>query len=82
MGNRTVRKTFGSKTKKVTEESRMVRKWKFRGLYSSSEVRMIRSRRMRWLERVAHVVEKKNACRVVMGNLKETNDLKHLGAKR
>jgi hypothetical protein len=43
---------------------------------------MIRSRRMRWLGHVAHVVEKKNACKVVTGNLKETNHIKHLGAKR
>lgn len=31
---------------------------------------------------MADVVEKINACKVVMGNLKETNHLKHLGAKR
>jgi hypothetical protein len=43
---------------------------------------MIRSRRLRWPEHVAHVVEKKNACKFVMGNPKETNHLKHLGAKR
>jgi len=50
-------------------------------LYSSPEVRVIRSRRMRWPGHVAHVVEKKNACKFVMGNLKETNYLKNLGAK-
>jgi hypothetical protein len=43
---------------------------------------MNRSRRMRWLGHVAHVVEKKNACKVVTGNLEETNKLKRLGAKR
>jgi hypothetical protein len=43
---------------------------------------MIRSRRMRWLGHVAHVVEKKNECKFVMGKLKETNHLKHLRAKR
>lgn len=77
-----MKKTFGPKRKKVTEDWRKVHKWKLHDLYSSPEVRMIRSRRMRWLEHVAHVVEKKNACKVVMGNLKETKHLKNLGTKR
>jgi hypothetical protein len=43
---------------------------------------MIISGRMRWLGHMAHVVEKKNACKFVMGKLKETNHLKYLEAKR
>jgi hypothetical protein len=37
-------------------------------LYSSpSIIRMIKSRRMRWVEHVARMREKRNACRILMG---------------
>lgn len=61
-----MRKTFGPKRKKVREERRKSQKQKLHGVHCSPAVRM------RWVGHVAHVVEKKNACKVVMGNLKET----------
>jgi hypothetical protein len=37
-------------------------------LYSSPNIiRMVKSRTMRWTEHVAHMGEKRNACRVLMG---------------
>jgi hypothetical protein len=41
-------------------------------LYSSASIiRMIKSRRMRWAGHIAHVGEKKNAYRILMGRQKE-----------
>jgi hypothetical protein len=37
-------------------------------LYSSpSIIRMIKSRRMRWIRHVAHMTNKRNACRILVG---------------
>jgi len=41
MRNRTVRKAFGPKTKKVTEEWRKLHKWKLHGLHSLPEVSVL-----------------------------------------
>jgi hypothetical protein len=43
---------------------------------------MIKTREVRRLGRVAHVVEKKNACKFVMGNLKSMDHLKYIDANR
>jgi hypothetical protein len=39
-----------------------------RNSYTSTNViRMIKSRRMRWIRHVARLVDKKNACRILVG---------------
>ena len=53
---------------------------KLNDLYSSpSIVRVIKSRRMRWVGHVARMVERRNVYRVLVGNLKERD---HVGDPR
>jgi hypothetical protein len=40
---------------------------KARRFYFCSEIRMIKSRRIRWAEHVARMGEKRNACRILVG---------------
>jgi hypothetical protein len=42
-------------------------------MHSVPNIRMIRSRRIRWLEHVSCVKKNKSAFRVLMGNLKARN---------
>lgn len=39
-------------------------------MHSSNIIRMIKSKRMRWVEHVAHMVGKRNVCRILLDNLK------------
>jgi hypothetical protein len=65
--NRMLRRIFGSKNE-VTGEWRKLHNEKLRDLYSSpSTIRMIKSRRMRWVGHVARMGEKRNAYRLLVG---------------
>jgi hypothetical protein len=58
-----LRKIFGPKRNEVTGDCR-----KLHNLFSSpSIIRMIRSRRMRWVGHVARMGEKRNAYRILVG---------------
>jgi hypothetical protein len=65
--NRVLRKTFGPKRDELTGEWRKLHNEELRDLYSSSsKIRMIKSRRMRLVEHVARIGEKRNAYRLLM----------------
>jgi hypothetical protein len=66
--NRVLRRIFGPKRDEVTREWRKLHKKELHDLYSSpSIIRIIKSRRMRWVGHVARMGEKRNAYRLFMG---------------
>jgi hypothetical protein len=66
--NRVLRRIFGPKRDEVTGEWRKLHNEELRDLYPSpSIIRIIKSRRMRWLGHVARMGEKRNACRLLVG---------------
>jgi hypothetical protein len=66
--NRVLRRIFGSKRDKVTEEWRKLHNEEVHDLYCSPTiVRVIKLRRMRWAEHVAHMWEGRDVCRVLVG---------------
>jgi hypothetical protein len=63
--NKVLRRIFGPKKDEVTGGWRKLHTKELRDLYSSSSViRIIKSRRMRWAGRVARMREKRNAYRL------------------
>jgi hypothetical protein len=70
--NRVLRRIFGPKGDEVTGGWRKLHNEELHNLYSSpSIIRMIKSRRVRWAGHVARMGEKRNACRILVGNRKE-----------
>jgi hypothetical protein len=66
--NRVLRRIFGPKRDEVRGEWRKLHNEELRDLYSSSSIiRIIKSRRMRWAGHVARMGEKRNACRLLVG---------------
>jgi hypothetical protein len=66
--NRVLRKIFGPKREEVTVELRKLHNEELRDLYPSPIViRVIKSRRMRWVDLVARMREKRNAYRLLVG---------------
>jgi hypothetical protein len=66
--NRVLRRIFGPKKDEVTGEWRKLHKEELRDLYCSpSIIRIIKSRRMRWMGHVARMGEKRNAYRLLVG---------------
>jgi hypothetical protein len=66
--NRVLRRIFGPKRDKVTGEWRKLHNKELRDLYSSSSIiRIIKSRRMRWAGYVSRMGEKRNAYRLLVG---------------
>jgi hypothetical protein len=69
--NRVLKKIFGLKRDEVTGEWRKLHNEKHRDLYYlPSVIRIIRSRWMRSAGHVAHMGEKRNAYRLLVGNPK------------
>jgi hypothetical protein len=67
-GNRVLRRIFGPKRDEVTGEWRKMRNEELHDFYSSSSIiRMITSRKMRWVGHVARMVDKSNAYRLLVG---------------
>jgi hypothetical protein len=66
--NRVLRRIFGPKRDEATGEWRRLRNEELNGLYSSPNIiRVIKSRRMRWVEHVARMGEKRGAYRILVG---------------
>jgi hypothetical protein len=66
--NRVLRRMFGPKRDEVMGKWRKLHNEELRDLYSSpSIIRIIKSRRMRWVGHVARMGEKMNAYRLLVG---------------
>jgi hypothetical protein len=66
--NRVLSRLFGPKWDEVTGGCRKLHKEDLHNLYSSpSIIRIIKSRRMRWAERVKRMVARRNAYRILVG---------------
>jgi len=77
--NRVLRRIFGPKRDELTGEWRILHE-ELNDLYSSPNIfRVIKLRRMRWVERVARMEESRDAYRVLVGNLKERVHLRYPG---
>jgi hypothetical protein len=67
--NRVLRRIFGPKRVEVRGRGRKLHNEELRDLYSSSSIiRIIKSRSMRWAGHVARMVEERNAYRLLVGN--------------
>jgi hypothetical protein len=64
---RVLRRIFGPKKDEVTGEWRKLHSEQLHILYSSQNIRQIKSRRMRWAGHVARMGEERNVYRVLMG---------------
>ena len=65
--NRVLRRIFGPKRDEVTGEWRKLQNVELNEMYCSSNiVRVIRSRRMKWVELVARMGERRGVCRVLV----------------
>jgi hypothetical protein len=65
---RVLRRIFGPKRDEVTGGWRKLHDEELHNMYSSpSIIRMIKSRRMRWVGHVAQMGKKRNACRILVG---------------
>ena len=66
--NKVLRKIFGAKRDKITEEWRKLHNSELHALYSSSSIiRNLKSRRLRWAEHVARMEQFRDAYRVLVG---------------
>jgi hypothetical protein len=74
--NRALRRIVGSKRDEVTGGWRKLHNEDLRDLYSSSStIRIIKSRRMRWAGRVARMEVKRNTYRLLVGKPKGKSPL-------
>jgi len=70
--NTVLRRVFGSKMEEVTGEWRKLHNEELIDLYSLPNiVRVVKSRRMKWVGHVAHMSEGREVHRVLVGNLRE-----------
>ncbi|KAJ4445427.1 hypothetical protein ANN_07232 [Periplaneta americana] len=65
--NKVLRKIFGAKRDEVTGEWRKLHNAELHALYSSPDIIIIKSRRLRWAGHVARMSESRNAYRVLVG---------------
>jgi len=78
--NMVLRRIFGPRRDEVTWEWRRLHNEELNDLYSSPNiVRVIKSRRMRWVGHVARMCEEREVYRVLVGNRRERNRWGDLG---
>ena len=79
-GRRVLRRLFGPTRDKVTGEWKKLHNDVLNDLYSSPYIiRKITSRRMRWAGHEAHMRQRGGAHRVLVGNLREIDNLENPG---
>jgi len=77
--NRVLRKTFGLKRDQIPGEWRKTRIQELYDLYSSpNTIRMIKSRRMRWVWHVARTEDRRGPYRVLLGEPRERGEWEDL----
>jgi hypothetical protein len=64
---RRVLRIFGLKRDEVTGDWRKLHNEELNDLYSSPNIRVIKSRRMRWAGHVARMGERRSVCRILVG---------------
>jgi hypothetical protein len=78
--NRVLKKILGSKRDEVKGEWRILYNEELYDLYSPRNiVRVTKSRRMRWAEQVARMVERRGVCMVLMEKPEEKSHLENSG---
>ena len=78
--NRVLRRIFELNRDEVTGEWRKLHNEELNDLYSAPSIaREINSRRMRWAGHVARMGERRGACRIWWGNLRERDHLENPG---
>jgi hypothetical protein len=77
--NRALRRIFGPKRDEVRREWRRLHEKELYALCSSSNIRVIKSRRIKWAEHEARMGRGEVYTGVRWGNLKERNHLEHVG---
>ena len=65
--NRVLRRIFGPKRDVVTREWRKLHNLERNDMYSPNFIRVMKSRRMRWVGYVSHMGERRGVCRVLVG---------------
>ena len=65
--NSVLRRIFGPKRKEVTREWRKLHNEELNDLYSSPNIRVTKSRTMRWMWHVARMGKRRDAYRVLVG---------------
>jgi hypothetical protein len=71
---------FGPKNEEGTGEWRRLLNEELYNMYSSPNIiRVIKSRRMKWVGHVARMSERRGVYRVWWGNLRERGDMENLG---
>jgi hypothetical protein len=68
--NRVLRRIFGPKRDEVTGEWRKLHNEELYNLYSSRDIRQVKSRRMTWAGHVARMGEERKLYKVLVGKLK------------
>jgi hypothetical protein len=68
-GNWVLKKIFGPNCDEVTGEWRRLHKEELYDLFSSQNIRVIKSRRVRWAEHVARMGERRGAHRIFVGEI-------------
>jgi hypothetical protein len=66
--NRVLRRMFGPKREEVVGGWRRLHNEELHDLYTSSSIiRVIKSRRMKWVEHIVHMEEMRNAYNILVG---------------
>jgi hypothetical protein len=77
--NRVLRRIFGPKRDEVAGEWRKMHSGELHDLFSSPDIRQIKSRRMRWVGHVARMGEGRKIYRGLVGELEGKNHLEDQG---
>jgi hypothetical protein len=78
--NRMLRRKFVPNTDVIKGGWRQLHSEELHNLYSSLNViRMMKSGRMRWTRHIAHMGDKRNANRILVGNIEARGPLRRLG---